>query len=200
MRSRTGPRLTPDFLPEGQARREPRSRPRLEPRQARTGQGWRAPPPSELRFLTGPLLLNSRHSSNATMPFVHLPERGVNQYYCTNPTWHYSTSLSTAPITGVLDPKKPNLLLIHACGSSSAAQQRQFHDERLKSTFNMIALDASFCGWTTGAQREGEYPMREVAEDFLCAIDKLYAPDKIKFSIIAEGYLGSTCASWMAVS
>ncbi len=91
------------------------------------------------------------------MPFVHLPERGVNQYYCTNPTWHYSTSLSTAPIPGVLDPTKPILFLIHCGGSSSAAQQRQFHDERFKSTFNMIAMDAAFHGWTTGAKREQKY-------------------------------------------
>jgi hypothetical protein len=54
------------------------------------------------------------------MPFVHLRKRGVNQYCCINPTWHYSTSLSAAPIPGVLDWSKPTLLLIH-CGGSAAA-------------------------------------------------------------------------------
>lgn len=133
------------------------------------------------------------------MPFVHLPEREVNQYFCTNPTWHYSTSLATAPINGTLDPAKPNLLLIHAGGSSSAAQQRQFHDARLKSTFNLIAMDASFHGWTTGAPREGGYEIAEVAEDFLSALEKLYG-EGTRVSILAEGYFGATCAAWMAVS
>ena len=134
------------------------------------------------------------------MPFVHLPDRGVNQYYCMNPTWHYSASLSAAPIPGVLDPTKPTILLIHCGGSSSATQQRQFHDHRPRSTFNLIAMDAVFHGWTTGAKRKGKYSIEEAAENYLCALDKLYAPGKIKFSILGEGHFGANCATWIIVS
>lgn len=124
----------------------------------------------------------------------------MNQYYCTNPTWHYSTSLSTAPLPGVLDPSKPILFLIHCGGSSSTAQQRQFHDERFKSTFNMVAMDAAFHGWTTGARREGRYTIEDAADNFLAAIDKLYGPERVAFSILGEGHFGANCATWMAVS
>jgi hypothetical protein len=59
------------------------------------------------------------------------------------------------------------------------AQQRQFHDERLRRAFNMLAMDAVFHGWTTGARREGKYSMKEAAESYLCALDKLFTPHKI---------------------
>ena len=163
-------------------------------------------PFSSRHLLPGEVAGRRRHSPVpppaplVPMPFVHLPERGVNQYYCTNPIWHYSTSLCAYPQEGPLDPAKPNLLLLHSGGSSSAAQQRQFHDERLKRAFNLIAMDAAFHGWTTGAQRDNEYGIQEGAENFLCALDKLFAPRKLRFSVLGEGRLGVQCATWMAVS
>lgn len=133
------------------------------------------------------------------MPFLHLPERQISQYYCTNPTWHYSTSLSAYPSEGAFDRTKPTLIMLHGAGSSSAAQQRQFHDARLKGAFNMVALDARYCGWTTGAERDGFGTIEEVADTFLCTIDRLFGGE-LRFSLLAEGFLGSHLASWMAVS
>jgi pimeloyl-ACP methyl ester carboxylesterase len=86
------------------------------------------------------------------------------------------TSLSAASIPGVLDWSQPTLLLIHYGGFSSAAWQRQVHDERLKRASNMLAMDAVFHGWTTGARREGKYSWKEAAENYLCALDKLFVP------------------------
>lgn len=134
------------------------------------------------------------------MPYVHLEEQQTAQYHCRNPTWFYSTSLSTAPVPGELDPAKPTLFLIHAGGSSSASQQRQFHDERLRSTFNMIAMDAAFHGWSQGAQRNGPWTIEDVAESFLAALNKLYDDKVPKLSILAEGLFGANCASYLVVS
>lgn len=134
------------------------------------------------------------------MPFIHLPERQVSQYYCTNPIWHYSTSLSAYPSEGALDPSKPTLVLLHACGTSSAGQQRQFHDTRLRGAFNLIAMDIVYNGWTTGAEREVYFTIEEAAETILEALDRLFGKRKLKFSTLAEGFLGSGCAGWMAVS
>ncbi len=90
--------------------------------------------------------------------------------------------------------------MIHACGSSSASQQRQFSDARLRSTFNMIAMDSSYCGWTTGAERRAFITIEEAAENFLLALDRLYGERRLRFGILAEGFFGSNCASYMAVS
>lgn len=133
------------------------------------------------------------------MPFVDLPELGVCQYACVNPVWRYGASQSTAPAPGNFDTAKPTLFVIHCAGSSTASSVRQFQDARLTSTFNLIAMDAAFCGWTTVEQKEEDYPIERVAVNFIAALDKLF-PNGLKFSILAEGYLGAHCATWMAVS
>jgi len=134
------------------------------------------------------------------MAFLHLPERRVSQYYCVNPSWLYSTSLSTAPNSNPLDPNKPTLLMIHACGSSSASQQLQLQDDRLRSAFNMIAMDSPYCGASTGDETDEILTIEGAADIFLCTLDKLYGDRKLRFSILAEGFFGSQAASWITVS
>ena len=64
----------------------------------------------------------------------------------------------------------------------------------------MIALDASYCGYTTGAERPEFWTIEDAAETCICALDKLYGERELRYSILAEGFFGSNCASWMAVS
>ncbi len=63
----------------------------------------------------------------------------------------------------------------------------------------MSALDAALHGLTTAAREDENCSIQEVSDNFLCALEKVYAPRKMRFSVLGDERIGAQCATWRAV-
>ncbi|KAI5475585.1 hypothetical protein MNV49_001141 [Pseudohyphozyma bogoriensis] len=71
----------------------------------------------------------------------------------------------------------------------------QFTDPRLKSAYNLIALDARLHGYTYGEELE-KYTMEDAANELIKALEMLGIE---KYSILGESFYGAHVGTWMAI-
>ncbi|GAA5933599.1 hypothetical protein JCM3775_003748 [Rhodotorula graminis] len=131
------------------------------------------------------------------MPFKRVEYRDLDMFYVLNPdpANFARATHENLPPSNPLKPGLPVLVFIHAAGSNLTSWRAQIGDARLSNSFNLVAVDCRFHGFTKGGERTS-HTLENSAECVMATLDEMDFPS---YSIYGEGVHGSVIATWIAI-